>query len=416
MIFRFSLYGFLKNLRFFEAFLILALRERGFDFLAIGTLISIREITTHILEIPSGAAADAWGRKLCMVGSMSAYVACFLLLGAAQSFAPMAIAMVLYGLGDAFRSGTHKAMIYTWLRSQGREKEKTAVYGYTRSWSKMGSAISALIAAALVTWSGNYASVFYWSALPSFLNVVNLASYPKALDGGCHGLKKGLFAATWQTLVDSFREFKNLGPLRRLVGESVAIEGSYEVVKDYLQPVLQTAALTLPVMAATPAVHRTAWVTGITYAVVFAAGSAASRRAHRWESTCGGNEPATRHLLLLSGIVLALVPVTLIAHLPWLAAGGFVALGLMQNLWRPIHVGRFDENSSEGIGATVLSVEAQAKSVAAAVWAPLLGACIDASTANSEPLSPQALWPIGLPALPLLIAWLCRRPAKMAPA
>ncbi|GAA5482273.1 MFS transporter [Haloferula sargassicola] len=408
MIFRFSLYGFLKNLRFFEAFLILALRERGFDFLAIGTLISVREITTHILEIPSGAAADAWGRKLCMVGSMSAYVACFLLLGAAQSFAPLAAAMVLYGLGDAFRSGTHKAMIYAWLREQGRQSEKTAVYGYTRSWSKKGSAISALIAAALVSWSGSYASVFYWSALPSLLNVINLATYPKSLDIGCAGFRKGVLKAAFATLADSFREFRQHRPLRRLVGDSLAMEGGYEVVKDYLQPVLQTAALTLPIMGGGDPLSRTAWITGITYALVFFLGSAASRRAHRWEEWAGGSEAATRRLLGISGLILGLLPLALLAGLPWVAALAFVGLGVLQNLWRPIQVGRFDDHSSEGIGATVLSVEAQAKSVAAALWAPLLGACIDVHARGDEAVAISSLWPICLPALPLVLAWACR--------
>jgi hypothetical protein len=42
MLFRFSLYGFLKNLRLFDAFLILALLERDLGFAAIGGLIAVR--------------------------------------------------------------------------------------------------------------------------------------------------------------------------------------------------------------------------------------------------------------------------------------------------------------------------------------------------------------------------------------
>ncbi|WP_193213438.1 MFS transporter [Luteolibacter marinus] len=407
MIFRFSLYGFLKNLRFFEAFLVLALRQRGFDFLSIGTLIAIREITTHVLEIPSGAAADAWGRRLCMVGSMAAYVICFLLLGAGSTFAAMAVAMVFYGLGDAFRSGTHKAMIYAWLREQGREKEKTRIYGYTRSWSQKGSALSALVAALLVGWSGTYASVFYWSALPSFLNLINLATYPASLDAGCHGFRKGIFRAAWTTLADSFREFRRHAPLRRLVAESVAMEGGYSVIKNYLQPVLQTAALTLPVWQGTSDVRRTALVTGVVYALVFFGSSIASRRAHQWESWSGGSEPATRRILWITWLLMAVLAVFLLGGMPWLSAAIFVLLGLFQNLWRPIQIARFDDASSEGVGATVLSVEAQAQSVAAALWAPLLGALID-SSAHSEgtaAIPTPALWPVCLIAIPVLLAW-----------
>ncbi len=50
MLFRFSLYGFLKNLRFFEPFLILFFRQKGLSFFQIGWLISFREICINLLE------------------------------------------------------------------------------------------------------------------------------------------------------------------------------------------------------------------------------------------------------------------------------------------------------------------------------------------------------------------------------
>ncbi|MEZ4465231.1 MAG: hypothetical protein R3F43_12240 [bacterium] len=59
----------------------LALRERGLDFLDIGGLIAVRAVATNVLEIPTGALADALGRRRCMVVSMAAYVASYLLLG-----------------------------------------------------------------------------------------------------------------------------------------------------------------------------------------------------------------------------------------------------------------------------------------------------------------------------------------------
>ena len=44
MLFRFSLYGFLKNQRYYDAFLILAFREKGLTFFQIGLLIGFREV------------------------------------------------------------------------------------------------------------------------------------------------------------------------------------------------------------------------------------------------------------------------------------------------------------------------------------------------------------------------------------
>ena len=58
MLSRFAAYGFLKNQRYVEPFLLLALAGWGMTFLQIGILVSIRDVTVAILELPSGVLAD----------------------------------------------------------------------------------------------------------------------------------------------------------------------------------------------------------------------------------------------------------------------------------------------------------------------------------------------------------------------
>ena len=147
MLFRFSLYGFLKNQRYFEPFLVLVFLDKGLGYFAIGLLISFREIIVNALEIPSGAVADVWGRRKAMVLSFAAYILSFALFGLAEGIGLLFAAMALFAVGEAFRTGTHKAMIFTWLRLEGRTDDRTRVYGYTRSWSKYGSALSVIVAA-----------------------------------------------------------------------------------------------------------------------------------------------------------------------------------------------------------------------------------------------------------------------------
>ena len=137
MLFRFSLYGFLKNQRYYEPFLILAFRQKGLSFFLIGILIGFREVCINLFEIPSGAIADLYGRRRSMILSFYAYIVAFVAFGWSRSLIVLFGAMFFYALGDAFRTGTHKAMIFDWLRLGGRSHEKTKVYGYTRSWSKI---------------------------------------------------------------------------------------------------------------------------------------------------------------------------------------------------------------------------------------------------------------------------------------
>ncbi|MEZ4473492.1 MAG: MFS transporter [bacterium] len=383
----------------------LALRERGLDFLDIGGLIAVRAVATNVLEIPTGALADALGRRRCMVVSMAAYVASYLLLGMASAYGWLALAMALFGVGDAFRSGTHKALIYTWLRAQGREAERTRVYGFTRSWSKIGSAVSSLLAGALVFFSGSYSSIFLYSALPALANLVNLATYPAWLDGErpAGGDRFG-FSVLRAGLADVVRR----RPLRRLIGQSLAVEGSYEVAKDYLQPVLQSAALAIPVGLAWTGDQRTAVLGGLVYAALFFLASFASRQSHRLEARVGDADAAAALLIRVSALGYAAVTAGLLLGQPALAILAFVALAVVQNLWRPIHVGRFDRDGDEAYAATTLSIESQATAGASALWAPIVGALIDHQlAAGLDPLT--ALWPVALLGVPLVLLSIRRR-------
>ena len=174
MIRRFSLYGFLKNQQYYDPFIILAYLQMGLNFTLIGTLIAFREIVINVAEIPTGVIADLFGRK-SMIFSFISYIVSFSVMGTAgvvslENDVPVGIvfgalmgAMVFFGIGDAFRTGTHKAMIFTWLRIQNRTDERTKVYGYTRSWSKIGSAVSVVAASLFVFFSKNFIYIFWYN-------------------------------------------------------------------------------------------------------------------------------------------------------------------------------------------------------------------------------------------------------------
>jgi len=84
--YRFCTYGFLKNLRFFEPFLIIILHQEGLSFTQIGGLYAIREIFRNILEIPAGVFADAFGRRKSMLLAFSSYIVSFVVFYLAGSF------------------------------------------------------------------------------------------------------------------------------------------------------------------------------------------------------------------------------------------------------------------------------------------------------------------------------------------
>jgi MFS family permease len=180
--FKFCTYGFLKNFRFFDAFFILFFLDKGLLYTEIGVLYAIREIIINLFEIPSGIIADAYGRKKSLIGSLLLYIFSFAVFYSAHDFWLFMIAFVLYGIGDAFRSGTHKGMIMDYLKINHWQDKNIDYYGHTRSWSQFGSAISSLIAGLIVFYSGNYHYIFLFSIIPYLLNLFLIMSYPDELN------------------------------------------------------------------------------------------------------------------------------------------------------------------------------------------------------------------------------------------
>lgn len=411
MLFRFCLYGFLKNQQYYEPFLILVFREKGLSFLEIGLLVGFREVCVNLFEIPSGAAADLYGRRRSMILSMTAYIASFVIFALSTTIPVLFGAMFCFAIGEAFRTGTHKAMIFDWLRFQGRTNERTKIYGFTRSWSKLGSAVSVLIAAGLVFYSGRYTSIFWFCIIPYLLNIINFLGYPKALDGACTSDFSLKVVAVM--LVRTLRQALGERPLRRLLGESFCFEGMFNVAKDYLQPILRQAALALPVLTALADKRRAALLVGVVYFVLHLLSSQASRHAHRVVDWRGGEESAARFLWYLDWVLFAsLVPLLL---LRWNAVTivAFICLSILQNFWRPLLMARLDSHSSPEQGATILSIESQAKSLGTMVLAPFLGWAVDQTAAGG---GDRNFWPVAvagvvLASLVLVTGRLGRRPA-----
>ncbi len=390
MLARFCLYGLLKNQRYFEPFLLLAFLAKGLTFFQVGLLIALRDGVVHLLEIPSGAAADLLGRRGAMVVSFAAYAVGFVTLGLAATPAALAAGMVLFGVGEAFRSGTHKALIFAWLEREGRLDEKTRVYGLTRAFSKVGSAVSSLVAAALVFVSARYESAFLWSAVPCALNALNLATYPASIDPRpspdpeASGRGAPLRAA-WRHVRATLRDAAGAPRLRGLLLESMGYNGLFKAARDYLQPVLAAAAVLWLGGAAADLddAARSALLVGPVYALLAALSAVASLRAHRFAEWAGGDEAAARRLW---GLLVAALVVLAVASAAGAGAGagaavaiaGFVALNVLQNLWRPILTSRIYGEVEPARGATLLSIESQSHRLATVVLAPLFGALVDA--------------------------------------
>ena len=279
--------------------------------------------------------------------------------------------MFFFAIGEAFRTGTHKAMIFTWLRLQGRLDEKTRVYGYTRSWSKIVSVVSTVLAVIFVLATDNYASFFFFAIVPYLIGLINFLFYPAELEG--HPEKIALKGCRSSVGVPALGG--SVKQLRRLIVESI-FEGIYKAVETYLQPILKNIALMLPIFllwGKRSAVQSSS----ASYIIIYFASAFASRNAHRLVRFAGSEEAGSRMLWKFNAVIYAALIPLLFFEYYYAAIICFILLSLAQNFWYPVLLSRFDAFATEEKGATVLSIESQAKSLSTMIFAPLIGVCVD---------------------------------------
>lgn len=375
MIRRFSLYGFLKNFDFSEPFIILFYLSLGLSYFQIGVLTAFLHIVVNVTEIPSGAFADLYGKKTVMLVSLSSYVAAFALFSLARSFALLIPAVFFYALGDSFRTGTHKAIIFDWLKMHGRLHEKMQVYGYTRSWSNYGSAFSVIIAAFIVAFTDNYRFVFVFSLIPALAGLWNMSRYPDELNC-CPKNRPGLrdvLNHSLQTVCSAFTD----KDIRALIVQNTGFEGCFNVSKDFLPPLLKAQALVAAAAFSVSDKNALAFIAASVYFVLYILSALSSRKAYAFARFFKTEKKALIFLLFISAGLLLVSSVALYFTLFYIAIGSFMLLFILKNIRVPIYIAQYDNYAAADNQAAVLSIASQAKAIGISLLAPLVGWCAD---------------------------------------
>ncbi len=375
--YRFCFYGFFKNLRFFEAFLVLFFLEKGMSFIAIGSLYAAREITVNIFEVPSGVVADAWGRRRTMILAFLFYIVSFLVFFVAEGFGLFMLAMIVFSLGEAFRSGNNKAMIFHYLREHGWEDQKVHYYGHTRSWSQLGSALSALSGAAIVFYSGSFKYIFLFSTIPYIIDLFLVASYPSYLDGNTR--KVG-----WQEMTGNFRKvFRALwealrsGVVLKVIGSLSVHSGYYKAIKDYLQAVVAGWAVAITLFPSLDNEQRSSLLVGLVFFGVYLFSSMASRYSGRIADLFSSLS-APLNISLFFGLACGVLSGFMYINELWgLSVVLFVMVYMNENIRKPVGVSYLGNSVDRKVTASVLSADSQAKSLVAALLALLFGIFAD---------------------------------------
>ncbi len=163
--------------KFFMSFVLwysiekLFIRSIGIDNLGISLITIVILISCTLAEIPSGIVADRWSRKGSMVLSGLLLGISSLMAGSSNSIFMYSTAVAIWGLHEAFSSGTGNSMLYdTLLEEQGHARNFNRALGL---YETLGGA--ALIFSNLLGgWIGSHSlqMTFYLTVIPVAISIV----------------------------------------------------------------------------------------------------------------------------------------------------------------------------------------------------------------------------------------------------
>ena len=351
--------------------------SKGINYIQIGTLYAIREIVINILEIPTGAFADLLGRRKTMMVSFLLYILSFVFFYFSVSYGYLILAMLAFSFGDAMRSGTHKAMIFDYLQLHNWSSEKVSYYGHTRSWSQLGSAISSLLAAGIVIFTGNYQVVFLVSTLPYFVNFVLVWSYPNILDGPIKKEHSLNLSGKLRQFSKALKLSLKSSSLWIVYLNIATFQGYFKSIKDYLQPIILLAVSASVIFTSDNAELNAAWIIGVVYFIIYLISSFSSRQSGKIVVWVKSSEKVINITLIL-GLLAGIVSGVLInADFSGFAIVVFILIFVVQNIRKPIGSSLVADKVNNDILATGLSVQSLLDSLLTAIFAIVMGFLVE---------------------------------------
>lgn len=365
---KFGFYGLLKNLKFFEPYLLLYLIFAGISYTEIGILYAVREAIIYVFEIPSGVFADRFGKKNELVLSFLFYIASFVMFYFAKSFVLFLFPMILFGFGEAFRSGTHKAMIMEYLDVHQVSTSKRKIYGLTRSYSNIGSTISSLFGIVLILFLPNLSFLFLVAIIPYVLDLLLILSYPDYLN------QKVDITFSWRAFlrenINSVRYAFQTKKLRGYLLDSSSFGAVFKMLKDYIQPLIYGAGIVYVLIQSHTLDQNIKVYIGLSYALAQLISVFVTKYAYLLRKIL-----PTNTILQIAWLMTAVASI-----LVGLYSGNlviilivFITFYISLNIRKPFMVQKIGDYTENQKRASVLSIESQMTSIMIIIFAPIIG-------------------------------------------
>lgn len=164
-------FTFLNNLNLLHALWMIWLSLRGFSLLELGFLEGIFHITSFVMEVPTGAVADLWGRRQSRVMGRVFFIISMLFLWWSQNFFFQAVGFMMTAISYNLESGAGEALVYDTLTFLKKEETFMGIRGKKELIYQLAAIIAFLSGGFIAT--KNYDLVFILVLIVAGLSLVN---------------------------------------------------------------------------------------------------------------------------------------------------------------------------------------------------------------------------------------------------
>ena len=169
------IFTFLKEFKVTNGIWMIYLASKGLSLTELGLIEAIFHITSFLMEIPTGAVADMWGRKASRIcGRVGQLISAFIILNS-NSFWGFAIGFIVSALSYNLESGAGEALIYDSLKEVGDEKKYMRISGINEVIMQAAQTCGLLLGGFLSNYSYTYA--YAVTIIVSLVSIIQALSF-----------------------------------------------------------------------------------------------------------------------------------------------------------------------------------------------------------------------------------------------
>lgn len=329
--------------------------EQGFSLTAITSAEGLFLVGVVVLEVPTGAVADKWGRSLSMALGAFFLGISVLIFAFTTSFAVLLASFMLWSVASTLMSGADMALLFDTLKAGERESEyeRIAGRGAALNWSGVG--VATLLGGPVAALFDIRFTIFLGAATCLVTGVIALALWEPPHARGDKPAEPYL-----RSIRMAFREVSATADLRAVILLAGMAVAALHAVQYLVQPFLVDRDIEVGV------------VFSLLQVPLFAAGMLGALLAAR---VAGQN--GTRRALFVVPLIGAAGCVTL-ALTPGMGAyAAFPVVVLVGSMLHPLSTGYVNRRVGSERRATILSMQGMVMSLVMAAMVPALGFSTD---------------------------------------